>query len=99
MELLLQDYPTTTPASFQERRHRLSALAYEQLADFINAAEARISYNTFLPQGADKEANTAKIWDDLNKVDKETPARISPVIPAGIVRLAGACVYQPDDVG
>ena len=71
LEILLQDYPTTTPASFQERRHRLSALAYEQLADFINAAEARISYNTFLPQGADKQANTAKIWDDLNKVDKE----------------------------
>ena len=71
LELLSRDYPATTPASLRARRHRISAHAHEQLADFINAAEARLSYNSYLPQGADKEANTARIWEDLNKVDKE----------------------------
>ena len=71
LELLSRDFPATAPASLQARRHRLSALAHEQLADFINAAEARLSYNTWLLQGADKKVNTAKIWEDLNKVEKD----------------------------
>ena len=69
--LLLRDYPDTTPDPLQARRQRLSALAHEQLADFINAAAARLSYDNYLAQGADKEANTAKIWEHLNKVEKE----------------------------
>ena len=71
LELLSRDLPATAPASLQVRRHRLSALAHEQLEDFINAAEARLSYNTWLLQDAEKKANTAKIWEDLNKVEKD----------------------------
>lgn len=70
LELLLHDFPATTPASLQAQRHRLTALAYEQQADYINAAETRISYNAYLAQGAATQANSAKIWENLNKVDR-----------------------------
>ncbi len=72
LELLSRDYPAATPASLKARRHRLSAVAYEQQADFLNAVQQRLSYATYLPERADKDTNTAKIWEDLNKVGRQT---------------------------
>ena len=71
LELLASDFPATTPASFPARRHRIRAGAYELQADFINAAEERILYGAGLQQRDDADANTAKIWENLNKVDKQ----------------------------
>lgn len=71
LELLASDFPATTPASFLARRHRIRAGAYELQADFINAAEERILYGASLQQRDDADANTAKIWENLNKVDKQ----------------------------
>ena len=72
LELLSGDYPAAAPAPLQARRHRLTALAHEQQADFISAAAARISYHAFLQQDAAKDTNTMRIWEDLNKVDRQT---------------------------
>ena len=71
LELLSSDFPATTPASLQARRHRIRAGAYELQADFINAAEERIMYGAGLQQRDDADANTAKIWENLNRVDKQ----------------------------
>ena len=91
LELLSQDLPATAPAALQARRHRISALAHEQLADFIYAAEARLSYNTWLLQDAGKKANTAKIWEDLNMAEKDDlreAHRADPQALSGWLELA-----------
>ena len=91
LELLLRDYPAATPVSFLAQRHRLSALAYEQQADFLNAAQERLSYNAYLAEDADTETNTAKIWENLNKVDRQTLRerhRANPRALSGWLELA-----------
>lgn len=91
LELLSGDYPAAVLPSLHARRHRLTALAYEQQANFINAAEARISYNAYLQQDADTNTNTAKIWEDLNKADKQTLGerhRADPQALSGWLELA-----------
>ena len=72
LELLPEEFPATTPASLRARTHRLRALAYEQQAIFIKAAEERVRYNAYSSEDIDTGANTAKIWDDLNRVDRQT---------------------------
>ena len=49
---------------------RARVLELERQEDFINAAGARASYHAYLPRGAEQAANTAKIWDNLNRADK-----------------------------
>lgn len=71
LELLSADFPDVIPASLRARRHEVRALAYEQQADFINAATERISYGAYPLQRDDTDANTAKIWETLNKADKQ----------------------------
>ncbi len=72
LALLLPDYPDNVSASLHARRHRLRALAYRQLLDFIKAVEERLKYNGYLNQAADVQANTTKIWEALNRVEKDT---------------------------
>ena len=45
---------------------------YEQQGDFISAARARISYHALLEQDADRQANSARIWELLNQAGRET---------------------------
>lgn len=71
LELLSADFPDVIPAALQARRHEARALAYEQRADFINAAAERISYGAYARQRGDTDAHTAKIWETLNKADKQ----------------------------
>lgn len=91
MELLSGDYPAAVMPSLHARRHRLTALAYEQQANFLDAAEARIRYNAYLQQDADTNTNTAKIWENLNKVDKQVLRelhRADPQALSGWLELA-----------
>lgn len=91
LELLSSDFPAATPASLQARRHGIRAGAYELQADFINAAEERISYGAGLQRRGDTDANTAKIWENLNKVDKQVLRelhRADPQALSGWLELA-----------
>ena len=55
----------------QAQLHLRRALEHELLQDYINAAEQRVSYHAYLDRNPDLAANTAKIWDNLNRADKE----------------------------
>ena len=91
LELLSSEFPATTPAAFLARRHRIRAGAYELQTDFIKAAEERIRYGASLRQRGDTDANTAKIWEDLNKVDKQVLRelhRTDPQALSGWLELA-----------
>lgn len=55
----------------QAQLHRLRALEFERQEDFINAAGERVSYHAYLDQAADMAANTAKIWENLNRAGKK----------------------------
>lgn len=91
LELLSSDFPAATPASLQARRHGIRAGAYELQADFINAAEERIRYGAGLQRRGDTDANTAKIWENLNKVDKQVLRelhRADPQALSGWLELA-----------
>ena len=91
LELLSPEFPDVTPASLQARRHQARALAYEQQADFINAAAERISYGAYPLQGDAADAHTAKIWETLNKADKQTLRelyRADPQALSGWLELA-----------
>ena len=59
----------------QARLHRLRAIEFEQQADFIHAAGARVSYHAYLEHEADITANTAKIWGNLERADKHALVR------------------------
>ena len=71
LELLSADFPDAIAASLRARRHEVRALAYEQQADFINAAAERISYGAYPQERDGTNAHTAKIWETLNKADKQ----------------------------
>ncbi len=66
----------------QNARHELGqlhlarALEYELQQDFINAASERISYLAYQQGYADAASNTALIWDNLNRVDKQALQRL-----------------------
>ena len=91
LELLAPKLPAVTPSSLQARRHELTALAYEQQGEFLHAAAERISYGAYPLQRDDADANTAKIWEDLNRVDKQILRALHSLDPqahAGWLELA-----------
>ena len=55
----------------QAQLHRERALELERQGDFLNAAGERVSYLSYLDQGADIAAATAKTWDNLNRAGKD----------------------------
>ena len=59
----------------QAQRRRARALELEQQGDFLNAAGERASYLSYLDQDADISADTAKIWDNLIRADKNALVR------------------------
>ena len=59
----------------QAQLHLDQALEYELRQDFINAVAERLSYHAYLDRDADLAANTAKIWDNLNRAGKEVLLR------------------------
>ena len=75
----------------QAQRHLARALEHELQQDFINAAGERVSYHAYLDRDADLAANTAKIWDNLNRADKgelRRRYRADPGALAGWLELA-----------
>lgn len=60
----------------QAGEFRLRALELERRADYINAVRERIAYHSHLDHHADIQANNAKIWGNLNRVDRETLLRL-----------------------
>lgn len=71
LALLLPAFPDNVSAPLQARRYLLRALAHQQ-SDFIKTIEERLRYNDYLTRPADVDANTTKIWDTLNRVEKDT---------------------------
>ena len=59
----------------QAHQHRQRALEYEQQQDFLNAAQERLNYHLYLDESAAIKANSAKIWENLNRADKDTLRR------------------------
>ena len=59
----------------QAQLHREQALAYERELDFLNAAQEWFSYHGYLDESAALKANTAKIWENLNRADKDALRR------------------------
>ncbi len=84
LELLSPDFPDVIPASLRASRHEVRALAYEQQADFINAAAERISFGAYPLQRDDADANTAKIWETLNKADKQSLRELQRAHPQAL---------------
>ena len=84
------DPPDTESGQQQSQRlhqaqlHLARALEYEQQQDFINAARERISYHAYPGQDADRQTNTAKIWDNLNQADKDALIRLYRSDPAAL---------------
>ena len=75
----------------QARLHLARALEHELQQDFINAAGERVSYHAYLDRDADLAANTAIIWDNLNRADREALRRryrADPGALAGWLELA-----------
>lgn len=59
----------------QAQQRRARALELEQQGDFLNAAGERVSYLSYLDRDADISADTVKIWDSLNRADKNALVR------------------------
>ena len=59
----------------QAQWHWGRALELEQQGDFLNAAGERVSYLSYLDQDADVSADTVKIWDNLNRANKNALVR------------------------
>lgn len=75
----------------QAQLHREQALAYERQPDFLNAAQEWFSYHGYLDESAALKANTAKIWENLNRADKDALRRryqADPRALAGWLELA-----------
>ena len=75
----------------QAQLHLARALEHELQQDFINAAGERVSCHAYLDRDADLAANTAKIWDNLNRADKgelRRRYRADPGALAGWLELA-----------
>ena len=75
----------------QAQRRLARALELEQQADFLNAAGERVSYLSYLDRDADITAATAKIWNNLNRADKDALVlryRSDPQALSGWLELA-----------
>ncbi|MDE0158315.1 MAG: penicillin-binding protein activator [Gammaproteobacteria bacterium] len=59
----------------QAQLHRSRALELEQQGDFLNAAGERVSYLSYLDRDAEISADTVKIWENLNRADKNALVR------------------------
>lgn len=55
----------------QAQQYLAQALEHEQQQDFLNAAQARLSYHKYLDESAAIKVNSTKIWENLNRVSKE----------------------------
>ncbi len=84
LAILSQDFPADTPAPVHARRHRLRALAYERQSDFINAVRERLRRNDYLSRGADMEANAIKVWNDLNRIEKDALQQLHELSPPAL---------------
>ncbi len=98
----LRESPQPTPAEptgsrAQDDRRRQAqqylarALEYERQQDFLNAAQARFSYHKYLDDSVASKVNTAKIWENLNRADKQALRRRYQTAPgalSGWVELA-----------
>lgn len=59
----------------QAQQRRARARELERQGDFLNAAGERVSYLSYLDVDADISADTAKIWDNLKRADKNALVR------------------------
>ena len=59
----------------QAQRRLERALEYERQQDFLNAAQERLGYHAHLDESTAIKANTAKIWENLNRADKDALRR------------------------
>ena len=75
----------------QAQRRRSRALELERQGDFLNAAGERVSSLSWLDRDADISAVAAKIWDNLNRADKDALVqsyRSDPLALSGWLELA-----------